>query len=102
MTETIRAANTGINTDKNTLNDEIEKCAEENGHVNLLKEVKHDHYWILKNDNHCLRTRKSQIDKHSPETKSIKIPLTICSLIQYADVIGASDDCLLQMILIFL
>jgi hypothetical protein len=37
-----------------------------------------------------------------PETKSINIPLTICSLIQYADVIGASDDSLLQMILIFL
>ena len=120
-TETIRAANTRINTDINAQNDEIAKCVEENGHVNLLKEVKHDRFWILKNDTHLMGhhplTNSNEkivatslpsdqeiarlISTH-PETKSINIPLTICSLIQYADVIGASDDSLLQMILIFL
>ena len=118
--DTIQNATTRINTEVNALRDEVAKCREENGHVNLLTETKHDRFWILRTDTHLtghypLTNSNDKIVATNlpsdqdiarliqtpPESKCINIPMTICNLMQYADNFGSWDESLLQVILIF-
>ena len=99
----------------------IERHNEEESHIKWLKEIKHDRYWILRTQSyltgfHPLTDSNEKIIATSlpskqeiarlisthPETKCINMQLSVCALIDYVHVIGASDTSLLQMFLIFL
>ena len=112
---------TRVNTQINQLGAEIAWIKGEKESIRFLKVNSHDRHWILRNEDHItgfhpltgvnekitnnpLPTEAdiSRLICVHPESKCLNVPLSICCLIQHADKTGASDQNLLQMILMFL
>ena len=103
------------------LGTEIQWIKGEKDSIRLLKVNTHDRHLILRNETHTtgfhpLTGENEKITNNilpseadiarlicvHPESKCLNVPLSICCLIHHADKIGASDQNLLQMLLMFL